>query len=148
MVTAAWIAATATALCWVLLLRLTIRVFGRGADNGWDNALAYAVATVVLFFPARWMIGSRSLLLISLAPALVWAGQIVALKVIYEVKALRALMIGATHTVVTSAVVSTLALATGVVVAYVMYGKIISDPMILIRILLRLIGLWPHEVVV
>ncbi len=143
MLTAAWITAIVTALLWVLLLKGTVRVFGRGADNGWDNALAYAVVTILLFFPAKWMIGSRSLILISLAPAVVWAGQLIGLKVIYEIKALHALLIGATHTVVTSAVVTGLALVAGVVAAYVMYGKIIADPMILIRLILRLIGLYP-----
>lgn len=143
MLTAAWITAIVTALIWVLLLKGTVRVFAKTADNGWDNALAYGVVSILMFFPAKWMITSGSFVLISLAPAVVWAGQLIGLKVIYELKALHALLIGATHALVTSFVVTGLALVAGVVAAYVMYGKIIADPMILIRLVLRLIGLWP-----
>ncbi len=145
MVTAAWIAGIVTVGTWVLLLRLTVRVFGRGKlDNGWDNALAYGVVSALMLFPVKWMIGSKSLILISLIPAVIWAGQLIALKVIYEVKALHALLIGATHAAVSTAILGALTVVAGFIVAYVTYNKIITDPMILVRLILRLIGLWPH----
>lgn len=149
MATAAWIAALVTAACFVLLLKLTVRLVGRKAlDNGWDNALAYTVATTALALAVRWVIGTRSWLLIGLSPMFLWIGQTIALKLIYEIKTKTAVLIGITHTAVTTTVLSGLTMAAGVVAAYLLYGKIISDPMFLIRLILRLIGIWegPLEV--
>ena len=143
MVTAAWIAALVTALIWIVGLRLTVRVFGRGADNGWDNALGYLVASVALAFLARWLLLSGSVFVIALIPAVVWVGQTIALKVIYELRPVLAWWIGTVHAFFAGTIITSLAVVAGFVAAYILYGKIISDPMILVRLILRLIGVWP-----
>jgi hypothetical protein len=137
---AAWIAFGLTAVISTLLLKLTVRVVAKDADNGWDNAFAYGVVTLLMAIPVSWMLQSGSWLLFGLVPLFVWAGQTIALRVIYEVKTLRAWVIGFVHATLTSTAVMTLALATAVVAAYILYGKIISDPWFLIRLILRLIG--------
>lgn len=141
MATAAWVSLAIVALLWILLLRVTVRFFGKGADNGWDNALGYAVATVLLVLGAQWAFGTGSWLLIAVLPLLAWAGQTFSLKAIYEVSIARAWILGVIHTVVTSVVVTSLALTAGAVAAYILYGKIIADPKYLLWLILRLIGL-------
>jgi hypothetical protein len=137
---AAWITFAAVALIWVLMLKGTVRVVGGGKlDNGWDNAMAYAMVTALLAIPVSWMFGSWFLMF--LIPPFVWVAQTIAIKVIYEVKPLLAWTIGLVHAVAASFVVGTLTLTAGFVAAYIMYGKIISDPMFLVRLILRLIGI-------
>ena len=139
---AAWITFAVVTLVWVLMLKGTVRLLGRGRiDNGWDNALAYAMVTALLAIPVRWMLGSDSWILMSLVPIFVWIAQTIAIKVIYEVKPLLAWSIGMVHAVFSSFVVGTLTLTAGFVAAYILYGKIISDPMFLVRLILRLIGI-------
>jgi hypothetical protein len=138
---AAWVTFGLAAIISTLLLKLTVRVLAKNADNGWDNALAYGVATLLIAIPVSWMLKSGSWLLYGLAPLFVWAGQTIALRVIYQVRTLRAWAIGVVHATVTGTACTALALGVAFVAAYILYGKIISDPMFLIRLLLRLIGL-------
>jgi hypothetical protein len=137
---AAWITFIVVALVWVLMLKGTVRFLGGGKlDNGWDNALAYTMVTALLAIPVSWMFGSWFLML--LIPPFVWIAQTIAIKVIYEVKPLLAWTIGLVHAIAASFVVGTLTLTAGFIAAYIMYGKIISDPMFLVRLILRLIGI-------
>lgn len=139
---AAWITFILVTLVWVLMLRGTVRVLGGGRlDNGWDNALAFGLVTALLAIPVRWMFQADSWLLTLLIPPFVWVSQTIALKVIYEVKPLLAVAIGIVHGLVSSFVVGTMTLTAGFIAAYIMYGKIISDPMFLVRLILRLIGI-------
>lgn len=140
MTTAAWVAFAIVAIVSTLLLRLTVRLLAKEADNGWDNALTYGITTAILAFPVGWML-KAGVFWAALAPALVWTVQTTALTFIYEVRALRAWGIGVVHTVLVTMATTTLALAAALVAAYVLYGKIISDPMFLIRLILRLIGI-------
>jgi hypothetical protein len=137
-----WIALTTVALISTLGLKLTVRLAAPKADNGWDNAIGYVlVSGLLLYFPVRWMIGSGSWALMLLSPLVVWAVQTAALKLIYEITVFRAWLLGLAHTLLTTTVTTALALATGVVLAYILYGQIISDPVRIIRIILRLIGI-------
>jgi hypothetical protein len=138
---AAWIAFALVALISTVLLKLSVRVLAKSADNGWDNAISYGVVTLLLAIPVSWMLRSGSWFLWGLAPMFVWAVQTWALKVIYEIKATRAWLLGMAHTFVVSTTVSILALGVAIVACYILYGKIISDPMFLIRLILRLIGI-------
>lgn len=140
MTTAFWIAATTVAVLWILLLRVSVRVLGKSLDNGWDNAIGYAIATGLLAIPVHWMVGTRSWLVL-LVPLVVLVGQTLALRVIYEIHTAKAVLLGAFHFAVTSLVVGGLTIIAGAVAAYVLYGKIISDPLWLVMLVLRLIGI-------
>lgn len=142
MTLAFWISLAVVALISTLTLRGTVRVMAKGADNGWDNALAYVlISGLMLWFPLRWLLTSGSWGLILLAPLLCWIVQLVLLKVIYQINPLHAWLVGVTHTVVATAITTSVAIGTGIVLAYILYGQIISDPVRIIRIILRLIGI-------
>lgn len=146
MATAFWIAFTLVAIVWTLVLRLTVRFTAKNADNGWDNAIAYGVATLLLSVPIRWLFSQHDWWWWTLAPVVLWIGQTWSLKTIYELRTLHAWLIGVVHGVVTSITVSVLTCFAGVIAAYIMYGRIVADPMILVRLVLRLIGIeWPFE---
>jgi hypothetical protein len=137
-----WIALTIVTVLSTLCMRASVRLVARGADNGWDNALGYVVATgLVLFFPVRWMLGSHSWALMLLAPVVCWIVQVIALRAIYQLNALHALILGVTHTLIATFVTTSVAIGTGIVLAYILYGQIISDPVRIIKIILRLIGI-------
>lgn len=143
MLLSAAIALAIIALISTLALRGTVGFLARGADNGWDNALAY-----VLVSAAGWALLARFMVPLGMWPALLAAAalplfQIGALRWIYEIRRGRAVAVAIAHTLLTTTVVTTLTLAVGVVAAYVTYGRIIQDPMMLVRIVLRLIGLIP-----
>ena len=140
MTTAFWIAITAVALLWILLLRMSVRVVGKNLDNGWDNAVGYAIATALLVIPIQWLVGTRSWAIL-LVPIVLWVGQTLALRVIYEIPSWQAALLGILHFVVTSFVVGVLMVVTGAIAAYLLYGKIISDPLWLVMLVLRLIGI-------
>ncbi len=146
MLVSAVVAVAIVALLSMLVLRGAVGFLARGADNGWDNAFTY-----VLVSGAAWAVVGRYLAPAGLWPAILGATvvplfQLGALKWIYEIRTGRALFVAVVHTVVASTVVTALVLAVGVVAAYVMYGRIIQDPMILVRIVLRLIGLIPADI--
>jgi hypothetical protein len=142
MTTALWITAALVAVLASLVMKLSVRVVAKSADNGWDNAIAYVLTTaLVLYFPVRWMLGSGSWAWIALAPVLIWIVQTVTLRIFYELSLGRAWALGLVHTMVTGLVTTALATVVAIVAAYIMYGRIIADPMILIRIILRLIGI-------
>ena len=138
---AAWITFGVIALISTVLMRTIVRFFAKKADNGWDNAIAYTLVTVLLAVPIRWMFQSESYLLMALIPPVCWAVQTIALRMIYEVRTIHAWILGMVHAMVSTTVVGGMSLTAGVVAAYILYGKIISDPMFLIRLILRLIGI-------
>ena len=140
MTTAFWIAVATVALIWLLLLRVSVRLVGRALDNGWDNAIAYGVATSLLVIPVQWLIGTRSWLIV-MVPLVVWVGQTLALRVIYETRTIKAALLGTVHFLMTSLVVGCVTVITGAVAAYLLYGKIVSDPLWLIMLVLRLLGI-------
>src|SRR5882724_3737011 len=94
---AAWVTFGLIAIISTLLLKLTIRVVAKSSDNGWDNALAYGVVTLLMAIPLSWMLKSGSWILYGMAPLFVWAAQTIALRVIYQVATLRAWAIGLVH---------------------------------------------------
>lgn len=138
---ALWTTAAIVAITWTLCLRLSVRLTAKGADNGWDNAIGYGVATLMLWVPLKWMFDGHHWALMSIFPALLWAGQTFALRWIYELKLLRAWLLGLVHAVIASVVIGTMTMAAGAVAAYLLYGRIVSDPLWLIGIILRLIGI-------
>jgi len=136
-----WIAALVVGVIFTLLLRLTVRLTANKADNGWDNAIGYTVVTVLLAFLAGWMLSSRSALLIMLIIPTLILGQTLALRMIYEVKYLRACLIAVVHSVLSSAVTGALGIAAGFVLAVVLKRRIVANPIYFIKLLLRLIGI-------
>jgi hypothetical protein len=141
MVTALGVTLLVVAMVWTLTLRASVRLAGRGADNGWDNALAYLLATAALLYAARWAGGELGRWWWAAAPVVVGLGQLFALRAIYQVRTLRAGLLAVLHGVFAGTLLTALALVAGAIAAYILYGKIISDPWFLIRLLLRLIGL-------
>lgn len=138
---AAWIAVAIVGLISTVLLRITVRVVAKTSDNAWDNALAYGIATVLLGWPIAKLIATGNPILWATVPLVLWLGQTIALRAIYEVKTGRAMVIGLVHSALLGLTVSALALGIAAVAAYILYGKIISDPMFLVRLLFRLIGI-------
>lgn len=128
-------------LVWTLSLRLSVRLVAKGADNGWDNAIGYGVATLMLWLPLDWMFRGHHWALLSVFPLGLWVGQTIALKWIYELKALRAWLLGMVHALLAGTLIGSLAVGAGAVAAYILYGRIVSDPWWLISLLLRLIGI-------
>lgn len=138
---ALWTTALVVATLWTLCLRFSVRFVAKGADNGWDNAIGYGVATVLMWVPLKWMFDGHHWALVTLFPGLLWAGQTLALRWIYEVRLLRAWVLGVVHALVAGAVIGTTASIAGAIAAYILYGRIVSDPLWLIQLLLRLIGI-------
>lgn len=138
-----WLALATAGLIHVLVTRATVWMIGKGADNAWDNALGYLVVTCALSWPIRWVWETPSWLLIALLPALSAVALVSAVRLIYQVGAGRASAIAAIQLTVTSGALALLTLVVGIVAAYIMYGRIISDPVRLLRIVLRLIGIEP-----
>ncbi|MCC7382436.1 MAG: hypothetical protein IT384_11430 [Deltaproteobacteria bacterium] len=142
MTLAFWIALGVFSLLSALTLRLTVRFLARGADNGWDNAVAYLAASgLVLYFPVRWMLGSDSWTWWALAAPLVWLVQVVTLRAVYEINTWRAVLVGIVHTVTTSVVTGAVTVTAGIIAAYILYGQIITDPVRVIRMILRWLGI-------
>jgi hypothetical protein len=138
--TAAWIALAIITLLSVLLMKATVRLVAKPADNGWDNAVAYVIASGIIAFACTW-IAKQSFLLAALVPLIAWTAQTLTIRYVYEVRTARAWLIGTAHALVTSAVVTTMGLTVAFVAAYILYGKIISDPMFLLRLLLKWLGI-------
>lgn len=139
---AMWLTFAVIGALQALVLKALVKVMASKAENAWDNAFAYvAVSGVLLYFPVRWMVSADGWSLTVLAFALLWVGQTAALRVLYEIETLRAWLIGVVHAAVSSVIVTASSLVAGVIAAYILYGKIISDPMRLIRIIFELIGL-------
>lgn len=146
---AAWLTCAAIALIGVLTLRMTVHFLGKGADNAWDNAFAYVLGSSVVFYGAGYL-AFKSAFFAAAAPLLIWIIQTVALRFIYEVRFARAWLIGTSHTLITTCTVGTLSAAAATAYAYYLYGKIVTDPQLLLkmllqaaRVILRLIGIEP-----
>lgn len=136
-----WIALAALAVVHVLTLRLSVRLLARGAENAWDNAIAYALLTgLLLWFPARWMIESGSFLLALAAPLVVVAGQLTGLRTLYELPRGRAALLGLSHGALAWTISTLMAVGAGVVLTWWLYDKIVSDPLEALRMLLRWLG--------
>lgn len=138
---ALWSAAAVVAIVWTLSLRFSVRLLAKDADNGWDNAIGYGLATLALWIPLKMLFEGHHWALLSIFPGLMWLGQTFALKWIYEVRTLRAWGIGLLHGLFAGTTITGLTVAAGAVAAYILYGRIVSDPMWLIALILRLIGI-------
>ena len=126
----------------VLTLKVCVRFLARDAENHWDNAFAYALLTgVTIYWPIRWMIEADAWFLTLLVPLFLLVVQVIALKALYQVTAARAWVLGAAQTVMAGVVGGTIAFAAGVIAIYILYGKIVADPVQALRTLLRLIGI-------
>jgi hypothetical protein len=142
MTAAFWASLALLALIHVLVLRGLVPIVAKGAENAWDNAFTYVlVSGLLLYFPVRWMLFGGGWLFPLLAFPLLWTGQTIALRTLYEMKTLRAWVLGILHTATSGIVTSAVVFTAGLIAAYILYGKIISDPMILLRIILKLIGI-------
>lgn len=138
-----WVAYAVAGLLHMLATRAAVRLVGKGADNAWDNAFGYVTVAYLMTWPARWLIATKSWWLIATIPGLYGAASWLTLVAIYEVGTRRALIIGLVHGLVCTVLYSVFALAVGFVAAWIMYGRIVADPLILLRIVLRLIGIDP-----
>jgi hypothetical protein len=138
--TAAWITFALVTIIAVLMMKATIPLVARQADNGWDNAVAYVIVSGLIAAGLGWL-ATQSWMFAAIAPLLSWAAQTLVLRHIYEVRTARAWLVGIVHAFFTTTVVTTVGLTVAFVAAYILYGKIISDPMFLIRLLARLIGI-------
>jgi hypothetical protein len=138
---ALWSAAATVAIVYTLTLRLSIRLMAKDADNGWDNALGYGVVTILMWVPLKGIFEGHHWALMSIFPLMLWLGQTFALKWIYELRTMRAWGIGLLHGIVSGTIITGLTITAGAVAAYLLYGRIVSDPMWLISLVLRLIGI-------
>jgi hypothetical protein len=138
--TAAWITLAVVTVIATLMMKLSVRLVAKKADNGWDNAVAYVIASGVITALCAWL-ATTSWMIAFFAPLLLWTGQTIAAKHIYELRMARAWLVGMVHALITTTVTGALGLSVAFVAAYILYGKIISDPMFLIRLLLKLIGI-------
>ena len=137
-----WLALAFVLLLSAAFLRGSVGVFAKGVENPWDNAIGYGLLTAALIaFPGRWMWQADSFLLTLAIGPMCWAVQTVTLGFFYQISYRRAFVIGAVHAAITSFVLTTLTLIAGAIAAFIMYQRIITDPWILIRLILRLIGL-------
>ena len=126
----------------VLTLKVCVRFLAREAENHWDNAFAYALVTgAAVYWPVRWMVEADAWYLTLLVPVVLFSIQVVALKTLYQVNTARAWSLGAAQTVMSGLVGGTIAFVSGVIAIYVLYGKIVADPVQALRALLRLIGI-------
>lgn len=140
--TAIWIASALAAVIWLLTLRLSVRLMGKELDNGWDNAIGYGIVSFLALSTALSLLGGGWLAV--LGPVILWTVQTGALRFIYEVRTLKAILLGLLHTALFSAAAGGTAVAAGAIAIYLMYGKIISDPMVILKIILRWLGIdWP-----
>ena len=133
-----WIVAAAAALIWLMTLRVSVRLVSRELDNGWDNAIGYGFVTMLALSVALSMLGMGWLAL--LAPLLLWITQLAALAFIYEVKPIKAFLLSLLHTVLFTAAAGTTAVVAGAIAIYLLYGKVISDPLVILRFILRWLG--------
>lgn len=138
-----WLAYLLAGVIHMSATKVSVRALGKGADNAWDNAFGYLVAAYLLTWPARWLWESQSWWLAALILPLFALASVFVLKVIYELSTRRAVAIGALHTALTSMMLSAASLVVGFIAAYIMYGKIVSDPLMLIRLVFKLIGITP-----
>jgi len=129
----------------LLVMRGTVGFLARGADNGWDNALTYVLASGLTWAALIHFVMPAGLFAFALACVLVPVVQVGLLRWIYEIRAGRALVVALVSTTVSTTIITGLTLLAGVIAAYIMYGRVIDDPMILVRIILRLIGLLPRD---
>ena len=140
--TTVWIAAALAALMWMLTLRLSVRLVDKELDNGWDNAIGYAIVSALAMSVALSMLTMGWVALA--APLVVLGVQVWSLAFIYEVGGLKAFLLGLLHTTLFTAATVTAAVIAGAIAIYLLYGKIISDPMVILRIILRWLGFeWP-----
>ncbi len=137
-----WLAAALAAIIWLVTLRMSVRLVGKDLDNGWDNAIGYGIVTVLILSAALSMLGLGWLALFG--PLVLLVAQTGALSFIYEVRPLKACLLGLLHTLLFSAVATLTTIVGGAIAIYLLYGKIVSDPLVILRIILRWLGIdWP-----
>lgn len=133
----------ASASIWASLLTFSAAVLKPHGDHGWDDALAQTLCMGALYWPLSWLFREDPWLLLTAGPLLIAAAHAVSIKIIYQTTAARAAMLALFHGALSGLVLGGLAVLVAGITAYVWYGRIISDPMILVRVLLRLIGIEP-----
>ena len=137
-----WIVAGAAALIWLTTLRISVRLMSRDLDNGWDNAIGYGIVTALVMSAALSLLGFGWLALFG--PLILVIAQTGALAFIYEVRPVKAFLLGVLHTALFSAATAATTIIGGGIAIYLLYGKIVSDPLVILRILLRWLGIeWP-----
>jgi hypothetical protein len=129
------------ALVWMLVLRFTVRVLQPTGENGGDDALAHTLFMGAMYWPVRWLLQQDPWLATLGIPVLIALAHTNSVRVIYRTDWRRSLAISSLHAALTTLMVGGLAVTTAIVAAYIMYGRIVRDPMLLIRALLRLIGI-------
>lgn len=138
--TAAWVAAAFGFTVWVLALRVSVRVAAPKVDNAWDNAIAYALVCVALLWPASWLL-HQGVWGWTVMPILIGGTQIWLMRVIYQVKSAHAALLVVAHGAFAATVYGISLFTVGAIIVYLAYGRVVADPMILIRLLAKLIGI-------
>ena len=138
--TAAWIALGYAATVWVLTLRVGVRLAAPKVENAWDNALAYALVCGALLWPARWLLEQGPWGWIAM-PVIIGGAQIWLMRVIYQIRTTHAALMVVVHGVLAVGVYTVSLFTVGAIIVYLAYGRVVSDPMILIRLLAKLIGI-------
>jgi hypothetical protein len=138
--TALWVALAFAVTVWVLTLRASVRLFAPKVENAWDNAVAYALVCGALLWPAQWLLGQGVLGWVVL-PFLIGGTQVWLMRVIYQVTSAQAALLVVLHGAFAAAVYAASLFTVGAIIVYLAYGRVVSDPMLLIRLLAKLIGI-------
>ncbi len=139
--TAAALTVTFLAVVWSLTLRGSVRLVAPKAENAWDNALAYTLVSAALLWVLRWLMMEAVWWSIPVAPLLLVAVPVWTLRVVYQIPTRRAAALAAVQFGLASTIIFSTLFTVAFIAAYLTYGRIISDPWMLVRLLLRLIGL-------
>lgn len=139
-----WIVTTAACALHLMCTRSAVRLACPKADNAFDNALGYLAVSTFVYWPIKWVWSAQLWwLLIIGGPPLVISVHLLALETIYQVSRKRAALLGLVQSVLLAISLVVVGVVLAAVVAYILYGKIISDPIWLLKLLLRLIGIIP-----
>ena len=140
--TTIWIVAGAATLIWLLTLRLSVRLVDKALDNGWDNALGYGIVSALTLSISLSLVGTGWGA--AIVPLVLLTAQVGALTFIYEIRLLKACLLSFVHAALFAGTSAFVAVVGGAVAIYLLYGKIVSDPLIIIRAILRWLGIdWP-----
>lgn len=124
-------------LSWVTSLRLTVRWF-RPADNGWDNTVAQTMVMGALVYPVGYLVDQGAYGLAA-APFLVALTHWASLRVIYELRGRTALGLGLVQASLFAVMASLSAGSVATMAAYIWYGRLVTDPALILRMVVRLV---------
>jgi hypothetical protein len=77
--TAAWITLALITIVAILMMKVTIPLVAKQADNGWDNAVAYVIASGLITAALGWF-AAQSWWFAAAAPMLAWSAQTLVLR--------------------------------------------------------------------